>query len=87
MQALVRILPAVCAVSLLTSGHVRAQSAEWTVYTSVVNQTGAPVMNLTAADFVVRENGVTREILRVHRRPTRCGSPYSSTTVRKCGTT
>ena len=46
------------------SAHVRAQADEWTVFTSVVDRTGTPVQGLTAADFVVRENGVAREVLR-----------------------
>jgi VWFA-related protein len=46
------------------SAPVRAQADEWTVFTSVVDRTGTPVQGLTAADFVVRENGVAREVLR-----------------------
>jgi VWFA-related protein len=60
-----RYLLAACVALLLTSSLVRAQSDEWRVYTSVVDQTGAPVMNLAASDFIVRENGTAREILRV----------------------
>ena len=45
--------------------QLRAQADEWTVYTGVVDRSGTPVMGLTDADFVVRENGVAREILRV----------------------
>ena len=41
------------------------KSDEWTVYASVVDRTGTPVMGLSPADFAVRENGVAREILRV----------------------
>ena len=65
MSALARLLLALCTVVLLSPGSIRAQSEEWTVYTSAVHQNGAPVMGLTTADFVVRENGVAREILRV----------------------
>ena len=65
MSALARFLLTLCAVVLLGSSSIRAQSEEWTVYTSVVDQNGAPVMGLTASDFVVRENGMAREILRV----------------------
>ena len=65
MSALARLLLTLCAVVLLGSSSIRAQSEEWTVYTSVVDQNGAPVMGLTASDFVVRENGMAREIVRV----------------------
>jgi len=60
-----RLLPALCVLTLLVPVPVRAQVEEWTVYTSVVDSTGAPVIGLSAADFVVRENGMAREILRV----------------------
>jgi VWFA-related protein len=35
------------------------------MYVSVVDQAGAPVPNLTPSDFVVREDNVAREVLRV----------------------
>ena len=64
MSALARLLLAVCALVLLGTAPMRAQAGEWTVYAGVVDRTGTPVMGLTADDFVVRENGVAREILR-----------------------
>jgi VWFA-related protein len=60
-----RLFAVVCAVIVLNTGPSHAQADEWTVFTSVVDQTGTPVQQLTAADFVVRENGMAREILRV----------------------
>jgi len=45
--------------------RVWSQSVERTVYASVLNRTGAPVTDLAARDFVVRENSTEREVLRV----------------------
>ncbi len=42
-----------------------AQAQERVVYTSVVDKDGAPVLDLTVKDFIVREDGVAREVLRV----------------------
>ena len=60
-----RLFLALGAVVLLSPGPSRAQADEWTVYAAVVDQSGAPVKDLTERDFVVRENAVAREILRV----------------------
>jgi VWFA-related protein len=64
MSLLARFLLAVCVVVLVLAAPMRAQVGEWTVYAGVVDRAGAPIMGLTAADFVVRENGISREILR-----------------------
>ena len=45
--------------------QLHAQAEEWTVYAGVVDRAGAPITGLSNPDFVVRENGVAREILRV----------------------
>ena len=42
-----------------------SQAIERSMYVSVVDQTGAPVPNLEASDFVVREDKISREVLRV----------------------
>ena len=44
---------------------VFGQSDERTVYASVVDRDGAPALDLTLKDFIVREDGVAREVLRV----------------------
>jgi VWFA-related protein len=64
-SAVARFLWSLCALVLLGTTPSGAQSDDWTVYAGVVDRSGTPVTGLTAADFVVRENGVAREILRV----------------------
>jgi VWFA-related protein len=44
-----------------------AQADERVIYTSVVDRDGAPVLDLTIKDFIVREDGQAREVLRVAR--------------------
>jgi VWFA-related protein len=44
-----------------------AQSAQRSLYVSVLDQSGAPVAALGPTDFIVREDRVTREVLRVDR--------------------
>ncbi len=41
------------------------QADERTVYASVVDRDGEPVLDLTVKDFIVREDGAAREIVRV----------------------
>ena len=60
------ILLALAAV-LAASSSAFAQADERVIYTSVVDKDGAPVLDLTMKDFIVREDGQAREILRVAR--------------------
>jgi VWFA-related protein len=48
-------------------GTALAQSDERVIYASVVDNNGAAVKNLTPKDFIVREDGVVREVLRIER--------------------
>jgi VWFA-related protein len=54
---------------LLVSATLAAarQATERVIYTSVVTKNGEPVLDLTVRDFVVREDGQAREVLRVGR--------------------
>jgi VWFA-related protein len=61
---LARLVPALTAAIFVSTASPIAQSDEWTVFASVVDRLGSPVKGLTPDDFVVRENGVAREVLR-----------------------
>jgi VWFA-related protein len=43
------------------------QADERVIYASVVDKDGSPVLDLTVKDFIVREDGQAREVLRVER--------------------
>jgi len=55
----------VAMLALTWPGRLAAQAAQKAMYVSVVNDAGAPVMDLGTADFIVREDNVAREVLRV----------------------
>jgi VWFA-related protein len=55
----------VAALALTWPGRLAAQAIQRAMYVSVVNESGAPVPDLGTADFVVREDNVAREVLRV----------------------
>lgn len=59
-----RLLAPFAVCVLLASPQVqRADAQTRDIYVSVVDNRGAPVEGLTEADFVVREDGVAREVL------------------------
>lgn len=45
------------------------QAPQRSIVASIVDRTGAPVSGLTAADLIVREDGVAREVIRVSPAP------------------
>jgi VWFA-related protein len=61
------ILSALAILAAASSPVLFAQADERVIYTSVVDRDGAPVLDLTIKDFIVREDGQGREILRVAR--------------------
>ena len=62
---LARQIFALLSAVALSTLQLHAQADEWTVYAGVVDRSGAPIKGLSNPDFVVRENGAAREILRV----------------------
>lgn len=55
----------VAALALTWPGRLAAQAIQRAMYVSVVNEAGAPVPDLGTRDFVIREDNVAREVLRV----------------------
>jgi hypothetical protein len=55
----------VAALALTWPGRLAAQAIQKAMYVSVLNEAGAPVPDLEPADFIVREDNVAREVLRV----------------------
>jgi hypothetical protein len=55
----------VASTALALTAPLSSQARERSLYVSVVNEAGAPVPDLGPADFVVREDNVAREVLRV----------------------
>ena len=58
-------LSIVLMLALASATPAFAQADERVMYASVLDKNGAPVLNLTERDFIVREDGQGREILRV----------------------
>lgn len=62
-----RLLQLTAFLVLLAPSATFAQADERVIYASVVDRDGAPVPDLTVSDFIVREDDVEREVLRVTR--------------------
>jgi len=60
-----RSAAAACVLVASCTSSAFAQADERVVYTSVVDRDGDAVLDLTVKDFIVREDGVAREVLRV----------------------
>ena len=65
MRTLVISLALVSAIAVPTS--LAAQTTEQTFYVSVLDKDNQPVSGLSVADFIVKEDGVQREVLRAGR--------------------
>jgi hypothetical protein len=52
-------------LALVWPGRLAAQAIPRSLYVSVLNEAGAPVPDLAPSDFIVREDNVAREVLRV----------------------
>jgi len=67
-RGLMRTLPLAIAAALCLFATTSAQgSRERTMYVSAVDEKGEPVEGLGPNDFIVREDGTPREVLRVSR--------------------
>lgn len=67
MSVVARVLIALAVITGAQPMSAWEPTEDRSIYTSVLDENGAPVTALTASDFVVRENGVAREILDVKR--------------------
>ena len=52
-------------LAVVGQGQLVAQTIQRALYVSVLNEAGAPVMDLGPSDFIVREDNVAREVLKV----------------------
>ncbi len=65
MMKHLKMLLVVSGVLAAATSNVVAQSEERSIYVTVVDKDDKPVLGLSPAEFVVREGGMAREVLRV----------------------
>lgn len=63
MSSLARIAAVLAFTTVADPGLAFAQAQERAIYVSVLDKAGAPLTSLAAADFIVREDGIQREVL------------------------
>lgn len=64
-RALVRVAGVAAVLAGVLPAAARGQAVERAIYATVLDEKGAPVTGVSPADFVVREDGIAREILRI----------------------
>jgi VWFA-related protein len=62
-----RVLLGAAVLAVAVPGAALSQTGERSIFASVVDSRGMPVTTLDAGDFVVREDGVNRTVIRVSR--------------------
>lgn len=65
MRVIVRSVALAAIAAIGSTQSVAAQSEQRTVYAAAVDKSGVPVTDLAAGDFIVREDALAREVLRV----------------------
>jgi len=65
MRVLIRLILLVAFATPFSTQSLHAQADERTIYATVVDKSDAPVSGLSASEFIVREDNVSREVLRV----------------------
>ena len=64
-RALVRTVRLAAVLAAFVPAAARGQAVERSIYATVLDEKGAPVAAVSPADVVVREDGISREVLRV----------------------
>lgn len=64
-RCMLAVVSVFAALLLSHPATLLSQAIERSMYVSAVDQTGAPVPNLGPSDFIIREDNVSREVLRV----------------------